>query len=290
MHGVAYDTCTMPGLIDLHTHSDRSDGVLAPGALVARAAERGVTLLALTDHDTVDGCAEAQAACTAMGIRFVPGIEISTRWRGQAIHVVGLGVDAVATGIAAQIDDVAQRRRERVLAIGERLATRSRLPGRDIAARALEVGGVPTRMHLARSLVAMGYADDTQHAFDRWLNRDRPGHVPVEWPELDTALPRLVESCRATVLAHPHRYRLSGGALRQLVADFAAGGGSALEVSMAGMSPNDHDRIASLARRHALAGSAGSDFHDPAVPWNPLGRFAKLPDGIAPVTERIADS
>jgi predicted metal-dependent phosphoesterase TrpH len=289
MHEVAYDTCTMSGLIDLHTHSDRSDGVLAPGALAARAAGRGVTLLALTDHDTVDGCAEAQAACAGLGIRFVPGIEISTRWRGQAIHVVGLGVDATAAGITMQIDDVAQRRRDRVLAIGERLARRGRIPGRDIATRALEVGGVPTRMHLARTLVAMGFADDTQHAFDRWLNRDRPGHVPVEWPELDTALPRLVESCRATVLAHPHRYRLSGGALRQLVTDFAAGGGSGLEVSMAGMSPNDHDRIASLARRHALAGSAGSDFHDPAVPWNPLGRFAKLPDGIAPVAERITD-
>ena len=287
---MAYDTCTMSGLIDLHTHSDRSDGVLAPGALVARAAARGVTLLALTDHDTVAGCAEAQAACAAAGIRFVPGIEISTRWRGQAIHVVGLGVDAAAPGIAAQIEDVARRRRERVLAIGERLASRGRIPGHDIAARALAAGGVPTRMHLARSLVALGFARDMQHAFDRWLNRDRPGHVPVEWPEFAAALPRLVGSCRATVLAHPHRYRLSGGALRQLVADFTAGGGSALEVSMAGMSPNDHDRIASLARRHALAGSAGSDFHDPAVPWNPLGRFAKLPDGIAPVAERIADS
>lgn len=280
----------MPDLIDLHTHSNRSDGVLSPTALVARAAARGVSLLALTDHDTVAGCDEARAACQAAGIRFVAGIEISTQWRGQAIHVVGLGVDTAASALAAQVDDVAKRRHERVLAIGDRLTTRGRIAGREVAASALAGGGVPTRMHLARALVSHGFADDTQQAFDKWLNRGRPGHVPVEWPELADTLPRLAGACRATVLAHPHRYRLSGGALRQLATDFAAGGGVALEVSMAGMGPGDRDRIASLARRQGLAGSAGSDFHDPAVPWNPPGRFAKLAEGITPVTERLDDA
>ncbi len=280
----------MAGLIDLHTHSDRSDGVLPPAALVARAAARGVALLALTDHDTVAGCAEARAACEAAGIRFVAGIEVSTQWRGQAIHVVGLGVDPGAAALGAQIDAVARCRRERVHAIGERLASKGRIAGREVVAAALAAGGIPTRMHLARALVALGFASDTQQAFDKWLNRGRPGHVPVEWPALADALPRLAGACRAAVLAHPHRYRLSGGALRQLVADFAAAGGSAIEVSMAGMSPADQDRVASLARRHALAGSAGSDFHDPAVPWNPPGRFAKLAEGIIPVAERLDDS
>jgi len=280
----------MAGLIDLHTHSDRSDGVLPPAALVARAAARGVALLALTDHDTVAGCAEARAACEAAGIRFVAGIEVSTQWRGQAIHVVGLGVDPGAAALGAQIDAVARCRRERVHAIGERLASKGRIAGREVVAAALAAGGIPTRMHLARALVALGFASDTQQAFDKWLNRGRPGHVPVEWPALADALPRLAGACRAAVLAHPHRYRLSGGALRQLVADFAAAGGSAIEVSMAGMSPADQDRVASLARHHALAGSAGSDFHDPAVPWNPPGRFAKLAEGIIPVAERLDDS
>lgn len=277
-------------LIDLHTHSHHSDGVLSPAALVARAAARGVGLLALTDHDTVDGCAEARTACAAAGIRFVTGIEISTQWRGQSIHVVGLGVDAASPVLGAQIDDVARRRRERVLAIGERLSSRGRIAGRELAEAALSAGGVPTRMHLARALVELGYANATQQAFDKWLNRGRPGHVPVEWPELADAVPRLAGACRATVLAHPHRYRLSGGALRQLTADFTAAGGVALEVSMAGMSPGDLDRIGSLARHHGLSGSAGSDFHDPAVPWNPPGRFVKLARGITPVAERLDDA
>ncbi|MGE0582569.1 MAG: PHP domain-containing protein [Steroidobacteraceae bacterium] len=280
----------MPDLIDLHTHSARSDGVLSPTALVARAAARGVGLLALTDHDTVAGCDEAGAACKEAGIRFIAGIEVSTQWRGQAIHVVGLGVDAASPGLALQIDDVARRRRERILAIGERLTTRGRIAGGEVAAAALDGGGVPTRMHLARALVALGFADGTQQAFDKWLNRGCPGHVPVEWPEMTEAVPRLAGACRAAVLAHPHRYRLSGGALRQLAAEFAAAGGVAIEVNMAGMSPGDQDRIASLARRAGLAGSAGSDFHDPAVPWNPPGRFAKLAEGISPVAERFDDA
>ncbi|MBV6417538.1 MAG: 5'-3' exoribonuclease [Steroidobacteraceae bacterium] len=279
-----------PSLIDLHTHSHCSDGVLSPIDLVARAAARGVGLLALTDHDTVAGCAEARAACDAAGIRFVAGIEVSTSWRGRAIHVIGLDVDARSEALTRLIESIATRRRERVHAICERLAARGRIAGRDIAAQVAATAGLPTRMHLARALVAMGHATDSQQAFDRWLNPGRPGHVPVEWPALTTVLPHLAGACRALALAHPHRYKLSGGALRQLVADFAAGGGAALEVDMAGMAPHDQDRIASLARHHGLAGSAGSDFHDPAVPWNPPGRFAKLPSGIAPIAERLADA
>jgi predicted metal-dependent phosphoesterase TrpH len=94
----------------------------------------------------------------------------------------------------------------------------------------------------------------------------------------------LRDSGAVPVLAHPHRYRFSAGALRELTAAFVQEGGAALEASMAGMSPNDADRIASLCRRFKLHASMGSDFHDPAVPWNPLGRWLKLAAGLEPVT------
>ena len=129
-----------------------------------------------------------------------------------------------------------------------------------------------------------GHARDTQEAFDRWLNRDKAGHVPAEWPALAAAMAVLRDSGAIAVLAHPHRYRLSAGQLRELTAAFAQEGGAALEASMAGMSPNDADRIASLCRRFKLHASMGSDFHDPAVPWNPLGRWLKLAAGLEPVT------
>ena len=135
--------------------------------------------------------------------------------------------------------------------------------------------------------MARGFARDTQEAFDRWLNRDKPGHVPAEWPTLDEAMTVLRDSGGVAVLAHPHRYRASAGQLRELTAAFANLGGAALEASMAGMSPNDTDRIASLCRRFKLFASMGSDFHDPAVPWNPLGRWLKLAAGLEPVTQLL---
>ena len=273
-------------LVDFHTHSHYSDGVLAPAALVERARTRKVGTLALTDHDTIAGLGEAREACTAAGIRFVPGVELSATWRGQTIHIVGLQVDESHAGFNSHLNAVLERRQTRLREIGERLEKRARLPGRELAARAASATA-PTRMHLARLLVEGGHARDTQEAFDRWLNRDKAGHVPAEWPAFAVAMGVLRDSSAVPVLAHPHRYRFSAGALRELTAAFVQEGGAALEASMAGMSPNDADRIASLCRRFNLLASMGSDFHDPAVPWNPLGRWLKLAAGLEPVTHRL---
>jgi 3',5'-nucleoside bisphosphate phosphatase len=273
-------------LVDLHTHSHFSDGVLSPAELVERARTRGVRLLALTDHDTTEGLDPARIACAAAGIHFVPGVELSASWRNQTIHVVGLEVDAAHAGFASHLASVLARRRARLAEIGERLEKRGRVPGREIAAEVASAPS-PTRAHLARALVARGFASDTQAAFDKYLDRDKAGHVPAEWPALEVAMRALTDSGALPVLAHPHRYRLSAGGLRELVAAFVQYGGIALEASMAGMSPNDADRIASLCRRFSLLASMGSDFHDPSVPWNPLGRWLKLAAGLAPVTNRL---
>lgn len=273
-------------LVDFHTHSHYSDGVLAPSALVERARGRNVGTLALTDHDTVAGLGEARAACAAAGMSFVAGVELSAQWRGQTIHLVGLEVDEAHAGFNTHLAGVLARRRARLGEIGERLEKRARLPGRELATAAAGAAA-PTRLHLARLLVERGFARDTQDAFDRYLNKDKAGHVPAEWPAFDTAMTVLRDSGAVPVLAHPHRYRLSAGGLRELVAAFVQQGGAALEASMAGMSPNDADRIASLCRKFNLLASMGSDFHDPSVPWNPLGRWLKLAAGLAPVTERL---
>jgi hypothetical protein len=277
----------MTSLADLHTHSDCSDGTLTPHALAAHAARHGVTLLALTDHDSVAGCEQAANACAALGLRFVAGCELSLSWRGQAIHVVGLAIDTRAEALRTHVEGIAHRRLERLREIGERLERRGRLPGRDLVARVAARVPLPTRTHVARELVAIGAAGDVQEAIDAWLARGRPGHVPVDWPALADGI-AMLRACGAwPVLAHPHRYRLSAGGLRALVAEFADAGGVALEVSVGGMSRSDLDRLATLARRQGLAASCGSDFHDPAVPWNPPGRFAKLPADLEPIAERL---
>ncbi|HXC58436.1 MAG TPA: PHP domain-containing protein [Steroidobacteraceae bacterium] len=277
----------MEMLIDLHTHSHHSDGTLAPAELVARAVARGVQVLALTDHDTTAGAAEAHQACSAAGIHCVAGVEVTASWRGQEIHIVGLGVDPSATPLQSHLTHLVQLRRARIAAIGEKLRRSRKFTGVDPAQQLLEAGGVPTRTHLARAIVQGGLAKSVQDAFDRFLGRGTPGHVPQQWPEMPVAVDVIRQAGGHAVLAHPHRYKLSAGALRNLCAEFRDCGGAALEVSLPALSPNDASRLASLARQHALAGSAGSDFHEPGLPWRPLGRFAKLPEGIEPLLPRL---
>ena len=272
-------------LVDFHTHSHYSDGVLSPAALVERARTRRVGTLALTDHDTTAGLAEARAACAAS--------RDPLRARRRALGATG--ADKLFTSSAcrstSRMPDF-NSHLDAVLAAAPGRASGKSASGsrnaRDCRAasspRRAAQATAPTRLHLARLLVERGHARDTQEAFDRWLNRDKAGHVPAEWPALAAAMAVLRDSGAIAVLAHPHRYRLSAGQLRELTAAFVQEGGAALEASMAGMSPNDADRIASLCRRFKLHASMGSDFHDPAVPWNPLGRWLKLAAGLEPVT------
>lgn len=271
--------------IDLHTHSNCSDGALSPAALVALAVQRRIELLALTDHDSMAGCEAARACCAGTAIRFVAGAELSCQWRDREIHIVGLQLDIDDSELQAHFAAVLERRQERMRAMTQRLA-RAGLPGPELAALTQSVA-LPTRTHLARALCQLGFADDMQKAFDRWLNRGRPGFVAAQWPTLATAVERIRSAGGIAVLAHPHRYRMSHGVQRELVAEFKTAGGLGLEVSLPGMAAGDADRAASLARRFGLAGSVGSDFHEPDLPWRPLGRFAKLPDLITPIAARL---
>jgi hypothetical protein len=280
-----------PERIDLHVHSHCSDGTLAPAALVALAIQREVQWLALTDHDTVAGCAEAASACAAAASsgfapRFVPGTELTCDWHGREIHVVGLAIDTAHAALATHLDGLRALRRSRLQEMGRRLQSAG-LPGETLVATILAQPTSATRMHLARSLAAAGHVSDPEEAFERWLKRGRPGYAPAQWPTLAATVAAIGTAGGLAVLAHAQRYQLSGGGLRDLVAHFRECGGHGIEVSLAGVSPGDADRLASLARRFDLAGSVASDFHAPGLPWRPLGRFAKLPDGIRPILDEL---
>jgi predicted metal-dependent phosphoesterase TrpH len=272
--------------IDLHTHSSWSDGVLSPAELVALAASRAVELLALTDHDTMAGCAEAAQACAAAGIAFLRASELTSLWRGREIHIVGLRLDPHSGPLAAQLEGVRAQRAARIRAIGARLDHHG-LDGAGIAAAVLARAGTPTRLHLARELVQRGHAVDEDEAFKRWIGRGQRAAVPAAWPTMETSAAAITSAGGLAVLAHPHRYQLSAGALRELCGQFKDAGGTGIEVSLPGMGPGDASRAAALARRFGLAGSCGSDFHVPGIPWRPLGRFAKLPEGVVPIFERL---
>jgi len=269
-------------IVDLHLHSTASDGMLDPAALVAHVAACGVRLMALTDHDTVAGVGVAAEAARDRGIGFVAGVELSVTWRGRELHVLGLAIDPEAPVLARGLGSQQALRKSRAERIAERLEDAG-APGRSAHASILAAGSLPTRTHFARALVSLGAAADIQAAFDRWLGRGRPGHVASGWPTLAEATGWITAAGGKAVIAHPMRYPLSAGARRELCAEFAAAGGRGVEVITGGGSVQDRERAISLAVRSGLEGSVGSDFHDPAIPWNPPGRLAKLPASIRPV-------
>lgn len=272
--------------VDLHLHSTASDGVLAPAALVAHVAACGVRLFALTDHDTVDGLDEAAAAARAHALEFVTGTELSARWRGRTVHVVGLGIDPAAPVLAAALALRAAARASRAERIRDRL-DRAGAPGTAAYARLVAAGTrIPTRTHFARALVELGAAPDPGRAFERWLGRGQPANVPADWPDVAEAVAAIAAAGGHAVLAHPLRYTLSAGARRELATAFRAAGGTALEIAIGGASPQQVETATGLALRAGLEGSVGSDCHDPALPWHRPGRLAKLPSAVVPVWHR----
>ncbi len=268
--------------IDLHTHSNCSDGSLSPAALIERAAAAGVQVLALTDHDTVQGLDEAQRAAVERGLRLVPGVEISAAWRSQAIHVLGLWIDPASADLRGVLHEQGALRRLRMRKICERLE-KLRLPGAELLATVERNPGLPTRAHLAAAMVAGGLVDTHDTAFRKYLNKGKAAHIAAAWPALEAVVGWIRAAGGVASLAHPARYALSAGARRHLLADFAAAGGTALEVVTGGNGAQHVDACAALAVKHGLFGSVGSDFHNPQAAWNPLGRSLKLPDCVTPV-------
>jgi 3',5'-nucleoside bisphosphate phosphatase len=268
--------------IDLHTHSNCSDGSLTPAELVELAATAGVEVLALTDHDTVAGLDEAQRSATAHGLRLVPGVEISASWRSQAIHVLGLWIDPSTASLRAMLDGQTDLRRARMTKICARLE-KLKLPGLKLLAMVEAEAGVPTRAHLAEALVDLGCVASQDAAFRKYLGKGRPAHVATQWPSLESVIGWICAAGGVASLAHPTRYSLSAGARRRLLSDFAAAGGTSLEIVSGGNGAQQVDTCAMLAVHHGLKGSVGSDFHSPQAAWNPLGRSLNLPDCVTPV-------
>jgi predicted metal-dependent phosphoesterase TrpH len=270
------------GSVDLHTHSTCSDGALPPAELVARAAAAGIGTLALTDHDTIDGIGEARTAAARLGVTLVPGVEMSAAWRHQSIHILGLWVDPSSAALRDALSAQAERRRTRMRAICAAL-TKAGLPGSELLAAVEAQSDVPTRSHLAAALVAGGHVRRLEDAFRKYLGRGKRANVAAGWPSIEETVTQIRGAGGKASIAHPARYTLSSGARRRLVSDFAAAGGSALEVVTGANGVQHAAGNAALAMRFGLRATVGSDFHDPQLAWNPLGRLAKLPDGIDPL-------
>jgi hypothetical protein len=267
---------------DLHTHSTASDGTLTPTALLERAAAAGVEVIALTDHDTLEGLAEAGAAAAALGLTLVPGAELSVTWGGRTIHVVGLGLDPINADLNAGLARLLAFRDWRAEEIGRRL-DRHGIPDAFAGARRLAGGTLVGRTHFARLLVQRGLAESERDVFKHFLVQGKPGHVPGDWANLEEALSWIRAAGGQAVIAHPARYGLTATKLRRLLGEFRELGGSAVEVVCGSHSKDDAFVFARHARDHRLLASAGSDYHGPECPWLDLGRLPPLPPGCAPI-------
>ncbi|MCA0900611.1 PHP domain-containing protein [Microbulbifer agarilyticus] len=274
------------GQVDLHCHSTASDGILSPAALVSRAKSAGVTLLALTDHDTVGGIAEASQAAAEQGITLLPGVEFTACWGRRVVHVVGLNVDCTSAALAEAVSVRAALRRERAMEIARRLEKRG-FAGAFEGARHLASGDEIGRPHFARWMVAEGHVTDTAKAFKRYLGAGKIGDVAVPWPDLGATVASIEAAGGAAVLAHPLKYGLTRTRLQALLRDFQQAGGTAAEVVCGQQNPVQTREILQLLAQASngerpLLGSLGSDFHQPDQPWRALG-CVRLPANVEPV-------
>jgi hypothetical protein len=268
---------------DLHTHSTASDGTLTPAALVSHAAACGVEVLALTDHDTTAGIANAlQAAKEYQRFRLVPGIELSVTWNRQTIHLVGLGIDPEDNLLQQGLVRIMEFRQWRAEEIGRRLS-RVGIENAYERAKGLSGGKLISRTHFGRYLVQIGKAKDMRDVFRHYLVAGKPGHVAGEWAALDEAIGWIHHAGGQAVIAHPARYRMTRTKLRKLIGQFRECGGEAIEVVSGSHSKDDVFTMARHAGDFDLLASAGSDFHSPEYAWNSMGRLQQLPHGVTPV-------
>jgi predicted metal-dependent phosphoesterase TrpH len=245
---------------------------------------QGVTTLALTDHDTTAGFAEALAAANVNRIKLVPGIELSTSWQGKSFHVVGLNIDPFHPVLNEATRHLQVIRQERAEQIAARLE-KKRISGALEWVLKSAGEGMVTRTHFANFLVSQFHVANQQEAFDRYLASGKPAYVATVWADLTLAIKWINQAGGVAVLAHPLRYKLTPKWMKRLLADFKQAGGQGIEVVTGRCSADDINRAADYAADFGLVGSVGSDFHSPGNQWVELGKLASLPVNIQPIWE-----
>lgn len=248
------DAASAPRHVDLHAHSTASDGTASPTGAVEAAHRAGVVALALTDHDTLAGVPEAQAAADRLGLRLVPGVELSVHQDGTEVHLLGLHIRDVA-GLQRELEAIRDQRRLRAIAMVEKLAA----AGAPIAIDAVlaeAAGGAIGRPHVARALVAAGHVKDQREAFDRFLAAGRPAYVDKARLEIADGIAMVHRAGGLAIVAHP-----GADGRRERIEPLVPMGLDGLEVRHPSHTAEDVKRLDALARHFGLVVSGGSDWH-----------------------------
>ncbi len=253
-------------------HSTCSDGSLAVADLVAAVRDAGLSVFALTDHDTVAGLGEARALAERYGLRLVPGVEISTRFENLELHILGYGFDFEHAGLARHLDEQRAARQNRIPALVERLQTLGvSVTAEDVYAVAGNAS--PGRPHVARAMVQKGFARDVDDAFRRYLGDSGPANVKKAVPTPREAIAWIHEAGGKAVWAHPLARNLQRqGGIDRLARELREHGLDGLEEVHPAQDGNARRRIRKIARELAMHVTGGSDFHGEATPDVRIGR------------------
>jgi len=268
---------------DLHNHSTSSDGLLSPTELIELASRTGADAIALTDHDTTTGLAEAAEAARAAGIGFVPGVEVSVTWGETVLHVVGLQIDPESAELRQGLDSIRAGRLGRAKRIGDALAKLGFEKTFDAALALAKDERMLSRTHFARHLVERGAVRDIQAAFDKYLAKGKPAYVSHRWAELENAVRWIRASGGTAVLAHPGRYDLKPMMREEMLKQFKALGGAAIEVVTGSHRPEQYALWQREALEHGFLASRGADYHGPGESPCEPGRLAPLHGSLTPV-------
>ena len=271
--------------VDLHTHSNISDGTLSPAELVAAAIQQGIHTLALTDHDSMDGVALARQAAQGQALEIISGVEISSQWsrpatqKSYSVHVVALNMQNPAP-LQALLEQQKQIRAERAIQICDLLTP---LIGQDIYNDVLlKVEGVAdriTRTHIAKTLQEKGIVTRVQQAFDKYIKEGKKAYVKFDGLSLEDTIRVIHDSQGFAVVAHPTRYDLSATNIRYLIEIFAKYGGDAVELPPNIDPASTRQMVDRLIAEHGLKVSVGSDFHGENMPWIKLGNIPRVKEG-----------
>ncbi|WP_180041010.1 PHP domain-containing protein [Acinetobacter sp. YH12100] len=281
--------------VDLHTHSNISDGTLTPQQLVEAAVEKSVHTLALTDHDTMDGLELAQEAAKNHEIKIISGVEISSQWsrpttkKNYGVHIVALNMQNPEP-LQKALNQQKKIRAERSKQICDLLIP---LIGQDIYADVLvKVDNIPdrvTRTHIAKTLVEKGIVTRPQQAFDKYIKEGKKAYVKFDGLSLEDTVQVIHESGGFAVLAHPTKYDLSATNIRYLIETFAKFGGDAVELPPAVDPSSTRQMVDRMIAEHRLKVSIGSDFHGDHMPWIRLGNVPSLKPGQVGIWESFVD-
>lgn len=256
--------------IDLHVHSTASDGTLTPTELVAAVKEAGLCAFALTDHDTVDGIAEARAAAKAASIELIPGVELSCDYKGKEVHMVGLYLDETNARLCEHLARFRDNRDNRNQKMYQKLNEEG-FAISETALREMFPDAVLTRAHVARFLLEHGYIKSIAEAFEKYIGDGCRCHVPREKITPQEGIKLIHHANGKAVLAHPVLYHMSDERLRELISDCVSCGLDGIEALYSTYQPGDEQYIKRLAKEYGLAISGGSDFHGSNKPHIHLG-------------------